>query len=245
MIGRTDILAQSGGHGCTCTEWGFRDSYTWTGIKTNWDANRTCQTLGSRKVVMLGDSTMGQTAATLMNALFPGGCQTQFTYAVVDTLVDMNMGALNRGGNWTHHVYKYKPDIVILTAGSHIYNRSNFQLVMNSVIEGTRALKTKMPHLEVVWKTQQPGGCTNEIAKEIKLFHEHERQWDEFYERDMYVLGVLPAHNIHVIDMRMLYYRSDAYVSSGQPGGKNCMHMCIRGPLDIIAYLFDELLGKL
>ena len=136
-------------------------------------------------------------------------------------------------------------NIVMLTAGSHIYNRSNFQFVMNNVIEETLTLKTKMPHLEVVWKTQQPGGCTHEIAKEIKLNHNHERQWDEFYERDMYVLGVLPAHNIHVIDMRMLYYRSDAYVSSGQPGGINCMHMCIPGPLDVITYLFDDFLSKL
>lgn len=240
--GRTDFLAQSGGNGCTCAKRGFKDEYRWTGIQTEWDANQTCQTLGSRKVLMLGDSTMAQTAATLMNALFPAGCQTQFTYSITDTLVGINMGAMNRGGKWAQLVHKYNPDIVVLSAGPHIYNRSNFEFVINDVVKGTKRLKDEMPHLEVVWKTQQPAGCTNDTTKEIKLDHNY--QYDEFYERDMYALGVLPTHNIHVIDMRMLYYRSDAHVGSGLPRG-DCMHMCIPGPLDIIAPLFADFLSNL
>jgi hypothetical protein len=239
MIGRKDFLAQTGGNGCTCSARGFQDNYSWSGISETWDANWTCHKLGGRKVLMLGDSTMGQTAAILMNALFPSGCQTQFTYSVCDTLVNQPMGNYNRGEEWTKYVDKYKPDIVILSAGPHIYNRSNFEIVISNVIEETKRLKETNPELEVVWKTQQPGGCTEEITKEIKLSHNY--QYGEFYERDLYALAILPANNIHVIDMRMLYYRSDAHVNNPD----DCMHLCVPGPLDIIAPLFSHLLDKI
>ncbi|KAL7477584.1 hypothetical protein ACHAW6_003386 [Cyclotella cf. meneghiniana] len=238
VVGRKDFLAQSGGNGCSCSARGFRDEYTWTGIEKAWNATEACNKLDGRKVLMIGDSTMGQTSATLMNALFPAGCQTQFTYSVCDTLVHKSMGNLDRGKKWTDLVIKYHPDIVILSAGPHIYNRSNFDIVVNSVIEGSKSLKIANPHLEVVWKTQQPAGCTANITKEIMLDHDY--QYDEFYERDLYALSIFPRHGIHLIDMRMLYFRSDAHV-----GGKDCIHMCIPGPLDIIAPLFSELLDNL
>jgi hypothetical protein len=226
MVGRKDFLAQTGGHGCDCHERDFRDEFVWTGIERKWDANETCHKLGNRKVLMMGDSTMGQAAATLMNALFPGGCQTQFTYTVCDTLVGRPMGHMGRGDNWTNFVNKYDPDIVILSAGPHIYNRSNFEVVINSVIEGAQQLKTTKPQLEVVWKTQQPAGCTDAITTEIKLNNSLGYQYDEFYERDLYTLSVFPRHGIQVIDLRMLYYRSDAHVERERVNVVKTAYIC-------------------
>ena len=242
MVGRKEYLAQTGGHGCACDN--FRDEYTWSGIDKKWNANETCRQLGNRTVLMIGDSTMGQAAATLMNALHPSGCQTQFTYSVSDTLVGREMGNMNRGEKWTDLARKYNPDIVILSAGPHIYNRSNFEIVLNHVVMGTKELKESKPQIEVVWKTQQPAGCTDSIVDEIMLSTLY--QYDEFYERDLYALAFFPHHGIHVIDIRMLYYRSDAHVGDASPGVKrDCMHLCMPGPLDIIASLFSELLEKL
>ena len=239
LRGRRDYLAQTGSGGCFCGSRGFKDEYTWTGLTAKWDAHKTCHKLANRTVLLIGDSTMLQTAATLMNAMHPAGCQTQFISSISDTLVGRPLGRENRGDNWTNLVFEFNPDIVILTAGAHIYNRSNFDFVITNVIQEAAHLKAEMPNLELAWKTQQPGGCTTNVAQEIELSPK-QYQYDQFYERDLYALSELPRHGIHVIDMRMLYYRSDAH-----PGTPDCLHMCVPGPLDIIAPLFSQLLDQL
>ena len=80
----------------------------------------TCELLGTRRVLLIGDSTMSQTASTLMNVLFPV-CATQIFYAPGDTLIAERLGHLNRGKRWNEYVYDFEPDIVVVTAGAHIY----------------------------------------------------------------------------------------------------------------------------
>ena len=182
---------------------------------------------------MIGDSTMLQTASTLMNTLFPAGCQTQLSAMNGDTLVGTWMGVMNRGGKWVdsvkgHFTNTTESGIVIISAGPHVFNRSNFEIVINSVIEGSKDIKQTNPNIQIVWKTQQPGGCTQNISSVI--YSGNDYNYAEFYERDMYALSVLPQHGIHVIDMRMLYYRSDAHRSFAN----DCLHFCMPGPLDVI-----------
>ena len=45
---------------------------------------------------MIGDRTMHQSAATLMNALFLAGLQAQFSAMYGDTLVGISMGGLSQ-----------------------------------------------------------------------------------------------------------------------------------------------------
>jgi hypothetical protein len=176
---------------------------------------------------MIGDSTMLQTASTLMNALFPGGCQTQLFAVYGDTPVNRVMGGFNRGREWVHTVKWHfvnstESGIVILTAGAHVVNnRSNFEIVMNYVIEGSKEIKQIYPNMQIVWKTQQPAGCTQKISSEI--FSGNDYNHNLFYERDVYTLSVLPHHGIHVIDMRMLYYSSDAH----RPFANDCLHFFV------------------
>mmetsp|Transcript_40558 Transcript_40558/g.46285 ORF Transcript_40558/g.46285 Transcript_40558/m.46285 type:complete len:296 (+) Transcript_40558:65-952(+) len=242
FVGLKNSLAHMGGHGCSCNL--FKDEYVLDNLPM-WNPVQTCEKLGSRRVLMIGDSTMVQMAATLMNAVRPGGCQTQFTFMVGDTLTNKRMGSLNRGTLWTTSVILKKPDIVILSAGPHVYKRKNFALVMDSVIQGTKNLTQMFPSITVAWRTQPPGGCTSKIRTELELGKKY--QYSEFYERDLYALYTLPRHGIHTIDMRMLYYRTDAHVGNitHLKVEGDCMHLCYPGPGEIIAPLFSELLDKL
>lgn len=95
--GQTKFYQQVGGHACTCRN--FRDQYKWVSedYLPEFDASATCQLLGNRTVLMIGDSTMQQAASTLMNMVFAAGCQTQMMFAAADTLIGEPMGGLNRG----------------------------------------------------------------------------------------------------------------------------------------------------
>jgi len=72
---------------------------------------------------------MHQAVNTLMNALVvPGGCQTQIWFVQGDTLVQKLFGASNRGTHWL------QPDIMVLNAGAHICNDTNFEMVLDEVL---------------------------------------------------------------------------------------------------------------
>jgi hypothetical protein len=212
---------------------------------------------------MFRDSTMQQTASTLMNSLFPAKCQRQITSILSDTLIGENFGVMNRGPIWYKAVQFTsvpKPEIVILTAGAHINGNGDFVKVMDTVLAGIQRLKRFQPGLTVAWKTQQPGGCTHSIfepknvvkAAATSFVDQEPRNrsynWDQFYQRDLYVLSRLQELDIPYLDMRMLYSRSDAHrSSSGQKitAGADCLHLCSPGPLDVIAPLFQNLLIQL
>ena len=110
---------------------------------------------------MIGDRTMHQSAATLMNALFLAGLQAQFSAMYGDTLVGISMGGCyHRGINWVNSIKWYfdnttESGIVILTAGAHVNNCSNFKIVVNYVIEGSKDIKQMYPNIHIVWKTQR------------------------------------------------------------------------------------------
>jgi len=204
------------------------------------DAHSVCEKLGARKVLFIGDSAMQQTASTLMNALFPAGCQTQLFYRSGDTLVNIKYAKYNRGDYWVNSTLEVQPDIVILSAGPHVYGRGNYDFILKNVVAETQRLKqTALPNLQVVWKTQQPAGCAKTITTEDIILGK-DFQHSEYYERDLYALSVFPRNGIPVLDIRMLYYRPDAHV-----GGSDCLHLCNPGPLDIVAPLFSQLLDQL
>jgi hypothetical protein len=210
---------------------------------------------------MFGDSTMQQTATTLMNSLFPAKCQEQITSIMSDTLIGENFGVLNRGPIWYEAVQSTtvpRPDIVILSAGAHITVDDDFVKVMDTVLAGIQRLKRFQPGLTIVWKTQQPGGCTHSIFEPknvtkaattsliVNQLDASSRiyNWKQFYQRDLYVLSRLQELDIPYLDMRMLYSRSDAHPSSSGEKVKywDCLHLCSPGPLDVIAPLFQNFL---
>ena len=98
---------------------------------------------------------MSQLGSTLMNVLHPAGCQIYITCVESDTLIKKKMGQLNRGPHWMDSVKQNKgwADIVIISSGPQIYGKNNFNLVAESIINGTRTLKKDNPNVEVIWKT--------------------------------------------------------------------------------------------
>jgi hypothetical protein len=194
---------------------------------------------------------MVQTATTLINSLIPGGCQQQVMFVLSDTLVGKPLGNMNRGTTWRRAAERLKPDIMIFGAGAHIYDEDKFKSVFDTVV---MVFQKEQPNIRFVYKTQQPGGCTKEIAfpespdeAAIKQnFHNYPYQHDKFYGRDLYAIAKLRQIGMPVIDMRMLYSRSDAHPSSfnWSPSLESfdCLHLCSPGPLDVIADLFQDLL---
>jgi hypothetical protein len=78
-----------GGNGCLCGQRNLKDEYKWKSpsLTKEFDPHYACQLLGNRTVLILGDSTGGQFASTLMNALQPGNFSRQLSYSLSDTLI--------------------------------------------------------------------------------------------------------------------------------------------------------------
>jgi hypothetical protein len=127
------------------------------------DAKSFCKLLGGRRVVLIGDSTMGQTAATIMNAILHAkeACHVNIYFAKSDTLIGKNMGRLNRGYAWQKWVDITKAEIVVISAGGHIIRPTpnGWLAFMKQVVGNIKDMRRRHPNITVFWKTQQPGGC--------------------------------------------------------------------------------------
>ncbi len=198
--GRNDFYQQTVGHACICDD--FSDVYVWKSpLLPNWNAAKTCRMLGNRTVMVVGDSTVQQAAATLMNSLFGFGCSTQISFFASDTLINESFGAWNRGTYWSIPVEKEKPDIVIVSVGAHVHR--NFTYVIETFLSDVIKLRKKYPDMQFVWKTQQPGGCTSHISSTNRSFRQF--NYDEFAIRDSFVISLLQRYDIPYLDLRMLY----------------------------------------
>jgi hypothetical protein len=262
--GNTAYLPWMQGRGCgrSCQRT-FRDHHVWKSPTLPlWDAKEFCRLLGPRRrVLMLGDSTMGQAAATLIAAVH-GVCQTQLLYFIADTLIQEPYG-LNRGSHWLdivgNHSRTADEDIVVLTVGAHMPTMDQMINVSNVVLHQIMSMKKERPNLTIVYKTQQPGGCTNEIknvslpplevGKNFISITRNTFNHPFFYDYDNIVIRRLQELGIPFLDMRMLYSRSDAHPSSQWTVQQcrrskycDCLHFCSPGPLDLFAILFLHLL---
>eukprot|EP00566_Odontella_aurita_P009963 CAMPEP_0113531820 /NCGR_PEP_ID=MMETSP0015_2-20120614/3707_1 /TAXON_ID=2838 /ORGANISM="Odontella" /LENGTH=418 /DNA_ID=CAMNT_0000430695 /DNA_START=96 /DNA_END=1352 /DNA_ORIENTATION=+ /assembly_acc=CAM_ASM_000160 len=256
--GRPDFLAHAGGFSCTCTRPGrdFHDEYVWkSNALPEWDGGKTlCNLLGKRRLLLIGDSTMQQVATTLMNAVFEGGCQGQIYIADDDTLVGENLGASNRGEYWTKTVQSMNfPEIVVINVGAHILGEEDYTRVIDTILGDVGRLKETNPDVRIVWKTQSPGGCTENMIKKHPLDAGKTFPWDsisyntyqhdKFFERDQETILKMIQNDVPILDLRMLYSRSDAHVNPpGTASYVDCLHMCMPGPLDVISVLFQKLL---
>ena len=241
---------------CECPS--FVDEYEWTSpqLSTPFSADHTCELLGNQTVLFIGDSTSQQAASTLMNALVPASCQTQIFSALSDTLIGCQYGAMNRGKRWNEWVEELNPDIVVLSVGAHVSKGHDayYLGIIDMVLHEMEAMQQEKPNIKFVWKTQSPGGCTNDIVSPQNATHafvmseaNHRYNYGRMPNRDQLLLSRLQMLNIPYLDLRMLYSRSDAHVSSPYPSNaqNDCLHMCIPGPLEVIAPLFEELLVRL
>lgn len=221
------------------------DSYHWepkTCSLLAWNAELFCKLLGNRRILLVGDSTMGQSATVLMNAVSTSGCHANISFASGDTLIGENLGLLNRGKRWTEYVKDLQPNITILTAGAHVSKWTDFETMIDTVLRDIWQMRTEHPDMKVLWKTQQPGGCSA-VPLDILPTPEYWKNYsgtvfnyNQFLERDGLAKARMQVTDVPVIDMEMLYYRTDAH--PGSLGSSNdCLHFCMPGPLDLFPVL--------
>eukprot|EP00979_Chaetoceros_neogracilis_P011826 scaffold2993_cov266-Chaetoceros_neogracile.AAC.7 len=253
--GEGEFYQQMGGHACTCAAKDFKDEYVWESPmlpKNSFDATETCEKLGDRTVLMIGDSTMQQTASVLMNSLITSKCQAQIKFGLSDNFISPKG---ERGRRWDKVLRRFPSDIVILAVGAHLQAGDTFKETIDIVLDEIKSMAPN--NTTFVFKTQQPGGCTKAVsplnpadadrAYDYANYKSYNHQ--HFYQRDLYLLSRLQHHNIPALDMRMLYSRGDAKVGSMNfgEGGKrpDCLHICYPGPLDVVGRLFDQLLDTI
>jgi hypothetical protein len=177
---------------------------------------------------------------------FTGVCSTQFEFFLSDTLIKESYGAMSRGWHWLdlarNQSIAHDGDILVLTVGAHIARKDDMYNVSNVVLNQIVAMKKERPSLTIIYKTQQPGGCTAEIANvslsplEVgekfvfvqKTRRNHNHNHPLFYDYDKAVIRRLQELDIPFLDMRMLYSRSDAHPSSKTPNPNDCLHFAMR-----------------
>lgn len=250
--GSDEHMTQGGDAGCTCdaqqSRYGAnaRERYFWrpTHCKLHrWNATLFCELLGNRTVLLVGDSAMEQTAATLMSMITnqQGGCSSQIIMGRNDFLVY----ALKNSRTMEEFVQIFNPDICVINAGAHMHDWGDMAFVFQHlppVMQRMHAMRNGA--IKFVWKTNNPGhvhcedysapteGYSKPPSDEDKYQWGLHPMFDEMARNNSVTLGY------KVLDMSPLYLRPDAHI----PGGKDCLHFCIPGPLDLFAQLMLQML---
>eukprot|EP00040_Diaphanoeca_grandis_P042602 m.7740 g.7740 ORF g.7740 m.7740 type:complete len:297 (+) comp6171_c0_seq2:88-978(+) len=246
-VGRRELLAHVGGRGCTCAKEPATERWRWESPSfPQFNATMLCELLGNRTMMFIGDSTMEQTASTVMNAVFAAGCQTQMSFGKADTLVGQLFGGQNRGRVWTSWIDEFNPDVVVVTAGPHIQHNSSFDMVFQEFLNTTLRYRESSPRRQIIWKTHQPAGCTSNISDGIHVNTSAYFNHGFFRTRDVQCIAKLKAHGLPYLDLQMLYNRSDGHIDRRfSPTIQDCLHMCVPGPLDVIPGLLQQVMQRL
>lgn len=238
--------ALAGGSGCWCDiMWGYksvhpREMYEWVPHDCQllpFNGSQFCDLLGTRKMLLVGDSSMQQTAATLMSMIvsYGGQCAEQVGFGRSDQLFFSTKGHLNL----FQFVDLVKPDICIINSGAHNHDRGDMFSVVESLKNRWGELKASSPHTKYIWKTNNPGhvncvpGMVGDNASGPKPYApgpdaNDQFQWnlhpifDEMSRNYSVILNMTG-----VIDMSPLYLRSDAHW--------DCLHYCMPGPVNIFS----------
>lgn len=145
-----------------------------------WDASSFCTKLGARRLLFVGDSTMLQMFALLVNEVQWGlrnanwseaqmlNCTSRLLFGPADTPDLLPYGGLwYRGRPWNEWVLRTNlkaGDVVVLSFGAHVYGQSNFMHLLKKVASERRALANRARGVHFVWKSQAAAGCNS--AKE-------------------------------------------------------------------------------
>jgi hypothetical protein len=255
--GTSQYLQAAGGKSCTTT-CRTAEHIRWKWVPhapcslDTWSAARFCENLGTRRLLMIGDSVGEQIAAAVHNYVVWGGgtCAGQLFFGHSDTLTGRLYGHMGRGGSWSRYLDSVRPDIVIVNAGAHVSKREQLMEVMEDVFAEFTALTAPgggYPGLKLVWRTHTGAGKGTGSAPlsgmpaELGLWKAYKKgdgyQWEEMEQWDNVALDFWRARNVSVLDLRPLWMRLDAH-SDG-------MHFCLPGPLLMAVQVLSTLLAEL
>ena len=246
----------AGGHACSCdAKYGSsvvspREKFIWKPRNCNllsWNASLFCNLLGKRRMLLVGDSTVMQSAATLLNMInFNGGmCGDNIYIGQSSKLQWAEFGVHGCGQDTTlSSAIDYShPDIVIMNIGAHLGDVGDLDAILFALL-GVIKKSTADYNTTFVWKTQNPGAwnCDSfHSPSETDGYPISEGQdrykWNNFPLYDDYARKNTKRYGFKILDMSPLYYRPDAHV-----GGSDCLHFCLPGPVDIFPIVLLQML---
>ena len=254
FYGHITWLLQSGGLAASCdardnTKWNVtkRENYEWKPMLCElipWNATQFCDLLDNRIILMIGDSTIGQTGAALVSRLtydIPNqkSCSNNIAILRIDKIsVDYD--------NIIKYIKEIQPDIIIFNTGAHFASMKPFHeeitIYFTKLYNEIHAISTKQ--VQLLWKTMNPGhiNCSTQSNGELNIDWkynstntEDKYHWNIFAQQDNYMKYYIPQHfNMKIIDMSPLYYRQDAH--------SDCLHYCLPGPVDVFGSLLLNML---
>lgn len=250
---------------CTCHGLLHQNTttYVWQPFRCRllaWNASRFCERLGKKQLLFIGDSTMIQHHATLVNRIVwdaqsagagAHDCAAQVSFVHSDTLTMANFGRLNRGypmrkilAGLSPHVDRRPPyDVAIVNTGAHVASDTDFKVLLYYM---TKRVPSQFPLVKIVWKLQNPAGCSNggrplTAPPDEQFYATHTSptyNWRNFSRRDELAKAAfnsaMRAPQVGgVLDTGPMNLRADAHISShgalGRPkkhGSTDCLHLC-------------------
>lgn len=218
-----------------------REKYIWEPMLCQlipWDAALFCKTLGARKLFMMGDSRVQQTAGSLMsrlrNDLPPEqNCGEQVYYAHFNTFKPFFSTAIEL-------INATQPDIIVSNTGAH-FGRVEAFLEDFTNLEKIKQEVNTGKQTSWAWMTNNPGHvhCSQTSGGPLTYQYFKEQKNDKYHWLlfpMMDSLAKIEATRLgmKVIDMSPLYYRQDAH--------SDCLHFCLPGPLDLFSVLMMNML---
>jgi GDSL/SGNH-like Acyl-Esterase family found in Pmr5 and Cas1p len=247
FTGPASKLPLVGGHACTCDELEHtrripseRERWRWEADNCDmmeWNASEFCTMLGNSSMLLIGDSTMQQTFATLTAMINwgpnRGFCGPQVRFAPFHGLYSRTVPGVTRqeeDEKWQRAMHDYVPDILIASFGPHFThfgeNFTHFESHVHQFYEYLhltnleRSNSGKSP-LRVVWKTNNPGhiDCPNfkEPTTEpvVQDISKDQHGWHLFPVYDEIFRNITEEsyrdRNVTILDMYPLYLRPDSH----------------------------------
>jgi hypothetical protein len=205
-------------------------------------------------MLFIGDSTVEQASATVMNmiTLDNGECEDQISYARSEVLYQERDGERR----FEQNVLKYIPDIVITSVGPWLKKEADLAEIFDYIQKflHSQAKEITKP-IKYFWKTQSPGhvDCpkysepvTSEFSRKNQLPQRKNTQgyhWEIFpnYDEMMRKFVTENSETWGLIDTSPLYLRPDSH--SHYNIKHDCIHYCMPGPIHLVSVLLLQMLS--
>ena len=269
-------------HGCDCLENEMKQNstltretitnaelYVWKPLGCriiSWNASQFCDLLKNRTLLFVGDSTMQQSASTLISHLIHAGpnssyCLPNISYRLSDRLLPMPAG---RSQDLLLPAIKaVNPDILVFTAGAHyhwLYENQKQKVGKKSFLNDFdpkfhkvfTEINQLFPNMTKVYRTENPGhnmchNATNPIFKTItaNMSFEEKNEWGfshiqthAYYWHHGGSIDKLFIQRASIYNFSILDMSPLYLRPDAHPYSTgDCLHYCTPGPLDLFPRL--------